>query len=208
MSTVPTQAPVYVEAGSPPSPVWIRVPAVMAPLSLVGGWLTAAQLQRSPAQASWATLSELAATYARHREVMTAAFAVTGGCLVVVALGLRSVADNGRLALAAAGVGVLIVSVAPLPKYAAVHSLAATAAFLALVLWPALGARPGAARTVDGRAATRATAVGGTLFVVLYAAPNLLGGFGIVERLIGGAGTVWMAVVAFDCSRRRRPECP
>jgi hypothetical protein len=182
------------------SPRWVRIPAAAAPVSLIGGWVVAAQLQQSPARARWGTISELAAEYARHREVMTAALAITGGCLVAVAFGLRSVADNGRVALGVCGVGVSVVSAAPLPAYAGFHSFAATVAFLSLALWPALGAQPGITRKVTAPVAARATGVGCLVFVLLYAAPFLLGGFGIGERLLSGGGMVWVCLVVFDCT--------
>ena len=205
MKTLPVGLPAPGSARR--TPRWVRVPAVVAPAVLIAGWIVAARLQRDPSRASWATISELAADYARHPEVMTSALAITGLSLIAVAVGLRSVTDSGRVTLGVAGAGVLIVALCPLPRFAGLHSLAAGVAFLALALWPALGARPGVAPKAAMPAAGRATAVGCVLFAVLYAAPNLLGGFGIVERLFSGLGTVWVAVVAFD-SVRARPVVP
>lgn len=186
------------------SPTWVRVPALLAPIALIGGWTVAAELQSSPAAASWATISELAAHYARHRAVMTVALLVTGACFAAIAVGLHSVRPAGRLALSVSGVGIVGVAVAPLPTHPALHSLSAFVAFAALVLWPACGMRGGGGRRIEPGAAGRATLAGAVLMIVLYAAPDLLGGFGVVERLLSGGGCLWLCLVVFDCTRACR----
>ena len=183
-------------------PAWVAIPGVLAPTSLIAGWLLAVALQPAPAKAVWATISDLAARYASRPEVMTVALIVTGVSLVAVAAGLVAARAAGRAALGVSGAGVLGVSATPLPDGYPAHSVFALVALSALSLWPCLGARDHAARRLGRGSATTATGVGLALLGVLYLMPSLLGGFGMVEKLLAGLELIWLALVVMECAWR------
>jgi len=183
-------------------PVWVVVPGVLAPVSLIGGWLLAVALQPDPTRAVWVTISDLAARYASRSYVMTAALSVTGVALVAVAAGLIAARAAGRVALAVSGLGVLGAAAAPLPDGYPAHSLFAFVALGSLSIWPCLGAREGAARRLGRDRATTVTGIGCALLAILYLVPSLLGGFGMVEKLVAGLELIWLALVVMECAWR------
>ncbi|MGW0507583.1 DUF998 domain-containing protein [Micromonospora sp. NPDC003241] len=122
-------------------PGWALVSAVAAPILLIGGWTLGAARQPGGFDQVTGTISALAAVGATDRWIMTVALAALGLCHCVTAAGLRPLAPAGRALLALGGVATLAVAVFPLPddgSGSVPHTLAATVAFGALALWPAL----------------------------------------------------------------------
>lgn len=119
---------------------WAFVSAAIAPVALVGGWSVAASRQTGY-EAAEETISALAQRGATDRWVMTAALVVVGVCHIVTALGLFGAHAAGRLVLGTGGVSTLLVAAFPLPATgsSAVHTVAASVAFLALAIWPSFG---------------------------------------------------------------------
>lgn len=169
------------------TPWWALASAALAPVALIGGWTAAAARQDGGFDPVAQTISALAATDADDRWLMTGGFVVVGCCHVVTALGLRSARPAGRWVLAGGGVGVLAVAALPEPMPA--HVPAATAAFAALSVWPALAAAP------DRRTGL---VVGGILTAGLIGFGLSLDGarVGLVERLLAGAQVLWPLAVA------------
>jgi hypothetical membrane protein len=193
-------------------PGWGVLPAVLAPVFLVGGWTLAAALQPPGYDPARETISALAGLAATQRAVMTTALAALGACYLATALALRPAGDAGRLLLAVGGLATGAVAAFPLPRVGSsdVHGLLAGIAFLALALWPAFAAR----RVSPMTRALRPPACALATLVLL----GLLGWFtaelygegqriGLAERVLAAAQALWpLAVVLaarrFDLSPR------
>ncbi|WP_327038139.1 DUF998 domain-containing protein [Micromonospora maris] len=175
-------------------PRWALASAVAAPILLIGGWTLGAARQPGGFDQVTDTISALAAVDATDRWIMTLGLAGLGLCHCVTAAGLRPLAPAGRALLALGGVGTLAVAAFPLPAGggdSVPHKLAATVAFGALALWPALAAPR--TTTTSGRARRRAPwaalTVGLALPVAWFVAELATGGerIGLAERVAAGA---------------------
>jgi hypothetical membrane protein len=176
------------------------VPAVLAPVVLVGGWTLAAAAQPSGYDSLRDTISALAAVGAPHREIMTVALALLGTAHILTAASLRPSAWPGRAVHALGGVATL--GVAAFPQSAegtsAVHATAATVAFVSLALWPLLAihrAGPPPFRARMGVAAAGTLSLLVVLFGVALATDRLIG---VAERSTAAAQALWpLVAVAF-----------
>jgi hypothetical membrane protein len=138
---------------------------------------------------------------ADERWLMTSALLGLGACHVVTALGLPA-AVPGRVLLALGGVATMLVAAFPLPASgdSTAHATAATAAFVALAVWPAAAWR----RDVPVPPALRPAVSIGAALVLLglvgwFAVSLSTGGrTGLAERVAAGAEAVWplLAVVS------------
>ncbi|MGH3546350.1 MAG: DUF998 domain-containing protein, partial [Mycobacteriales bacterium] len=99
---------------APFTPAWTLLPAVAAPVVLIGGWTLAAAVFPGPFDQLTQTISALAARDAPNRWLMTTVLAVVGVCYLLTAWGLREAAVPGRLLLAAGGVATCVVAAVPL----------------------------------------------------------------------------------------------
>ncbi|MDT0166582.1 DUF998 domain-containing protein [Actinotalea sp. AC32] len=175
------------------------VPAVLAPVALVGGWTLAAALQ--PAfDPVGETISALAATHARAPWVMGGALAVTGIAHMATALAVRRVRTPGRVVHAVGGAGTLAVALLPVDVAPAAHGAAAAVAFGALSLWPALAGRPGERGVLSVAVQRSAAGALVALLGVFVLALQDVGPFdasvtGLTERLLAAAQALWPAVV-------------
>ncbi|MFS0703611.1 DUF998 domain-containing protein [Cellulomonas sp. 179-A 9B4 NHS] len=153
-------------------PPWAVVPAVLAPVAMIGGWSVAAALQ--PAFDPVAeTISALAATTATAPAVMTAGLALTGAAHVVTALGTRALPRAGRLLHALGGVATVAVAALPVDRAPQAHGVAAAVAFGALALWPAAAWRRGTwTGGTDVRPSATTPAVGARASATGTAAPR------------------------------------
>ena len=195
-------------------PWWGLVSSVAAPVLLIGGWTVAAGLQPDTFDSVSDTISALAALDASDRWVMTAGLAGLGVCHVTTALALRPLARPGRLMLAVGGVATLLVAAFPLPadeSGSVPHTIAATVAFAALSVWPALGRRRhDGQRGVRMPAPARPAVALGAAAVLL----GLLGWFGaelaaedgrvgLSERAVAGAQSLWPLAAVLAIRRKR-----
>ena len=130
-------------------PRWAVASAVGAPVLLIGGWTLAEDRQPAGYSPVRDTISALAARGATDRWVMTSALAGLGACYVITAFGLRPARRAGRGVLAGGGVATLLVAVFPQPAHgnSVPHTVAATAAFISLGVWPMFAVRSAALRT-------------------------------------------------------------
>ncbi|NYT92564.1 DUF998 domain-containing protein [Salinispora sp. H7-4] len=130
-------------------PGWTVITALLAPLLLIGGAAFAATLQPCGFDQVSCSISQLAAHGASHRWVMTLFVVGSGLCVVLTAVGLRTVRMAGRLMLAFSGVATIAVAAFPdrwvdgRPAPMAVvnaHTVAGWLVFLAAALWPTFAA--------------------------------------------------------------------
>ncbi len=178
----------------PSDAAWVRVSTVLAPVLLVGGWTVAAAVQRTGFDQVSGTISALAARDADHRWIMTTALAGTGLCHLATAAGLRSAARAGRWVLALGGLATVGVAAFPLPGGdggSVPHTVAASLAFGALALWPALAARRGGHARV-GRLATVVLLGLVGWFAVELGGPRS----GLAERVAAAAQALYPAAAA------------
>lgn len=175
---------------------WVPVSAGVAPVALIGGWTLAAGCQGHDYSAVRDTISALAAHGATDRWIMTTALVVLGTCHLMTAAGLTEIGRPSRMVLGLGGVATLLVAARPQPD--AGHAPAATVAFLALALWPAVW-RPGAGvrlLVVRGLAVVVQLALLGWLVVALQADALV----GLSERVLAGTEALiplaFVAVVA------------
>ena len=200
---------------------WALIPAVAAPVALIGGWTLAAALRPERFDPVTQTISALAARGEPNRWVMTTALVVVGVSYLGTAVALRPAAPVGRLVLAVGGLATIGVAALPLPQVAAAvqhagsapesdpasaaHAAAAGAAFVALAVWPALAWRPGApAPVLTARAGAAASAV--LLCLVGWFAVELSEEgqqVGLTERLAAGAQALWPLAPVVASLRRR-----
>jgi hypothetical membrane protein len=170
---------------------------------LIGGWQLAAAWQPDGFDPVHQTISALAARGATEPWIMTTALAGVGVCHVVTAAGLRPVAVAGRLLFAAGGAATVVLAVFPQPVTgdSPMHVAAASVAFAALSLWPALAAGRGAE---PGRAVWL-SAAGGLLGLLGWFGIEFFAGsprIGLSERVLAGAQALW-PVAAVLLIRRR-----
>ena len=195
-------------------PRWALLPALTAPVALIGGWTLAAALRPDDFSSVSGTISALAAEGAPHREVMTAGLALLGLAHVGTAVALRQAATPGRVVLAVGGVASALVAVYPLPAGSGgsgAHAVAAGTGFAALSVWGALAARrtrssggPGIAWGLRrGPAFTASLVLLGLVgwFVAELAADS--GRVGLSARAAAGAQSLWPLMVVLSARRRR-----
>ena len=185
-------------------PWWALASAGAAPVLLIGGW-TLAQARQPPGYNSVRdTISALAARGATDRWVMTSALAGLGACHVVTAMGCRPARLRGRVVLGGGGVATVLVAAFPQPAHgnSVAHTVAATAAFIALSTWPALASR-GATSRAPLLASLPSVLVSGILLgLVVWFAAELHGGQrGLAERAAAGAQSLWPLAVVMTTRR-------
>lgn len=177
----------------------VLLPAVLAPIVLVGGWNLAASAQTDGFDSLRQSLSSLAALGASHREIMTWTFVLLGACHVGTAALLRSAAGRGRAVLAVGGIATAAVAAVPFSdeRDGLAHTVVAAVAFGALALWPLLAAREDGPRVLRARTQRLAAAVLGGLvlwFVVALSVDVLVG---LAERAAALAQALWPLAVAW-----------
>lgn len=171
--------------------------ATAAPLALVGGW-TLAQTRQPPSyDALRDTISALAAEGATDPWIMTAGLAVLGACHLATAAGLPEIGTAARAVLGFGGAATIAVAALPQPN--AGHVPAATGAFVALAVWPALSRL--APRRAGRLAAAGLIALLGWLAVDLRIETTL----GLSERALAAAEALCpLAFAALVIRRRHR----
>ncbi|WP_229074462.1 DUF998 domain-containing protein [Actinoplanes sp. DH11] len=189
-----------------------------APLLLIGGWLLAESRQPPGFDPITDPVSALAATDAATPAIMTVGFAGAALAYLTTAAALTEAARPGRLLLGLGGMALLAVAAFPISGAGtpAGHSIAAVACFVALAAWPAFGPasagalRPSAFGPGTAGALRRPTsAVAAVELFVLLAGMGvtaLTGGpFGLAERIVIAAESLWPLVVVLSLRVRARP---
>lgn len=194
----------------------VLLPALIAPVVLVGGWNLAASAQPDDYDSWRDSLSTLAAHGASHRGVMTGALIVLGLAHVLTALLIRLPARGGRVLHAVGGVATVAVALQPLGSETdgIGHGFAAAVAFVALALWPAFGIRDDGPPVLHARPMRAAAGVLALLVIWLGVAFALGELVGLAERVTAVAEALWPLVVAWMVREwgggggTRRPEAP
>ena len=179
--------------------------AVTAPVAL-GGGLALAQARQPPGYSAVRdTISALAARGAADRWIMTTALAVLGASHMVTALGLHPARRPGRIVLGAGGVATVAVAIFAQPSRgnSPAHTVAATAAFVALAAWP-LGATDRSSDMPLLRWPASIVASTVLLGSVAWFATELHGGHrGLAERTAAGLEALWPLVLVVTVRRKR-----
>ena len=192
---------------------WAALPAVLAPVAMIGGWAVAAGRQAS-FDPVLETISALAASTATAPWIMTAGLALTGVAHVGAAVALRGLPTPARAVHALGGLATAAVAALPVDLLPSAHGIAAGIGFGALSLWPALAARRGP--TPIRRGLTRRVALGTsavlTGLVLVFVAelqgltPDAGAWTGLAERAAAGAQslTPLLVMAALHRGRDRR----
>lgn len=187
-------------------PWWAVLSSACAPVLLIGGWQLAAARQRGGFDPVRQTISALAARGATEPWIMTTALAGVGVCHMITAAGLASAAVPGRMLLAVGGVATVSLAALPLPVTgdSPAHVAAASIAFSALSLWPALAARRGAQ---PGPAVWCSAATGLLGLLGWFGLDCFVEGprIGLSERVLAGAQALWPLAAVFLARRRPSP---
>lgn len=177
--------------------------AVVAPIVTIGSWFLG-PLMWAQFDSVRQTISALAARGAPSRWVQTTAFVVAGLCYVVTAVDVDMLAAPGRIVLAAGGLTLIGVALAPLPSpdgTSVAHSRVAGVHFLAMALWPAAGmlTAAGAPWLLTPSGAILSSAFLLLLLVVFFVNLNRdTRVVGLTERIVAGAMTAWPLVLVLS----------
>lgn len=187
---------------------WALFSAILAPLSLVAGWLVAGFLQRGHYDPARQTISVLAGHAASDRWIMTAGLYVLGASQILTAAGLSVGRRQARILLSIGGLAGIGVAMFPEPRHgsAAVHLVFATLSVSLLAVWPAtIGSRqPPRPRVLTTRGSILATAAFVGLLAWLYVAAHGGGALGIAERVDTAITASWPLVVVLAIRRHPR----
>jgi uncharacterized protein DUF998 len=176
---------------------WTIYSAAIAPVVLIGGWTLAGARQERPYNPWRQTISALAAHGATDRAIMTTGLFALGLCHLATAAGLVEAGLRARITLAVGGA--LTIAVAALPQPDGGHVPLATAAFVALALWPAFCTGP--LRAVAGRA-TAVLIVEVIWLAAATADTSLL--LGLAERVAAGSQALCPLIFALLIRSRGR----
>jgi hypothetical membrane protein len=184
-------------------PRWVLIPALAAPVVLIGGWTVGAWRQPSTYSPMRQTISALSQYGAQDRMIMTLCLAALGLSFVVMSFGFRAASLAGRIALALGGVAMTGAAIFPQPVHGSsnAHLTSAGFAFVLLAIWPALGARRDS-RALLNRQVSIVTSL--TLLILAGVFTLVLGSadVGLSERIMAGTEAVWpLAVIASLRSR-------
>jgi hypothetical membrane protein len=186
-----------------PIPWWAVASAGSAPVLLIGGVTIAGALQPAAYNPIRDTISALAAHGATDRWVMTTALAGLGACHVITAVGLRPARPGGRVVFGVGGAATVLVAAFPQPAHgnSVAHTVAATAAFIALALWPAFGAHRHSAAPLLRRWSSSVASAALLGLVVWFAAEIHGGQRGLAERAAASAQALWPLAVVITTRR-------
>ncbi len=191
-------------------PAWAALPALLAPVAMIGGWTLAAARQSS-FDPVLETISALAASTASDPWIMTAGLALTGVAHVGAAVALRGLPSPARAVHALGGLATAVVAALPVDVLPSAHGIAAGIGFGALALWPALASA--GARSPSGRGLSRSVALGTsavlTGLVLVFVAelqgltPDAGAATGLAERAAAGAQSLTPLLVMAAIRRGR-----
>jgi hypothetical membrane protein len=188
----------------------VLLSAILAPVSLVTGWLVAGFLQHGHYDPVRQTISVLAGHSASDRWIMTVGLYLLGTSQILTAVGLSGTRQRARILLAIGGLTGLGVAIFPQPPHgsAAVHLVFATLSVSLLAVWPATIGSRAASRphVLTVRGSVLATIVFLCLLAWLYAAGHGGGALGIAERIDTAIENSWPLVVIVAIRRHAARE--
>ena len=183
---------------------WTLASAVLAPVSLVAGWLIAGFVQHGHYNPVRQTISVLAGHSASDRWIMTMGLYLVGTFQIVTAAGLSIGRPRARILLALGGMTGLGVAIFPQPAHgsAGVHLVFATLSVSLLALWPATLASAGSGpHVLSMRGSVLTTALFLVLLAWLFAAAHGAGALGIAERVDTAIENAWPLVIVLAVRR-------
>jgi Protein of unknown function (DUF998) len=124
---------------------------VLAPVSLMAGWVVADVFQPASYSPVRQTVSVLAGRAGTDRWIMTSALFVVGACYLVTAAGLAEVRASARALLVVAGVASLGIAASPEPAQGSTPQHLAWTALgeITIAIWPVFLARRTSRRPAD-----------------------------------------------------------
>ena len=191
-------------------PGWVLLTAILAPASLIVGWVVAGLVQRQEYDPVQQTISVLAGHSASDRWIMTVGLYVVATSQILTAAGLSFGPLRARVVLAVGGVMGLGVAIFPQPPHgtAATHLVFATLSICLLAVWPAAIAsrEPSHPRILSIRGSMLATAGLLALLAWVFVAGHGGGALGIAERVDTAVGNAWPLVVILAIRRHSARE--
>jgi hypothetical membrane protein len=188
---------------------WAVCSAIMPPVALVAGWLSAGLVQRGHYDPAQQTISVLAGHAASDRWIMTAALYLVGLGQILTSIGMSGGRPPARVVLAIGGVAGVGVALFPQPQHgsAVAHLVFATLSVSLLAIWPATmgAAGPTRPRVLTTRGSLAVTGVFLALLAWLYAAAHGGGALGIAERVDTAIECSWPLVVVLAIRRGTAP---
>jgi len=183
-------------------PWWGVVSSVLAPLILIGGWTTAADLQPHPFDEVRRSISALGAVGMPYGWVIAVALIGVGVCHAATGLALRPAAEPGRILLIIGGISSVLIGLNPQGQYSGSlpHEAFSLIGVVVMTIWPVAAIRrdPGAPFGLRPAAAYATTAI--TLVVLLWFTIELFNGaqLGLAERTVTADQSLWPLVVVLS----------
>ena len=183
-------------------PWWGVVSSVLAPLILIGGWTTAADLQPHPFDEVRRSISALGAVGMPYGWVIAVALIGVGVCHAATGLALRPAAEPGRILLISGGISSVLIGLNPQGQYSGSlpHEAFSLIGVVVMTIWPVAAIRrdPGAPFGLRPAAAYATTAI--TLVVLLWFTIELFNGaqLGLAERTVTADQSLWPLVVVLS----------
>jgi hypothetical protein len=194
-------------------PWWGVVSSVLAPVLLIGGWTTAADLQPVPFNSISRSISALASQGMPYRWLITVALLGVGACHMATGLALRPAAEAGRVMLIFGGLSGMLIAANPQHSHTGSlpHEIFSVAGAVLMTLWPVAAIRqhPGAPSALRPPAAWAYGLF--TLGLLLWFSAELFNGsaLGLAERVITADQSLWPLIVVISVLvARRRPVLP
>ena len=175
---------------------------MLAPLILIGGWTTAADLQPHPFDEVRRSISALGAVGMPYGWVIAVALIGVGVCHAATGLALRPAAEPGRILLIIGGISSVLIGLNPQGQYSGSlpHEAFSLIGVVVMTIWPVAAIRrdPGAPFGLRPAAAYATTAI--TLVVLLWFTIELFNGaqLGLAERTVTADQSLWPLVVVLS----------
>jgi hypothetical membrane protein len=175
---------------------------MLAPVILIGGWTTAADLQPVPFDAVQRSISALGAVGMPYRWVIAVVLLGVGACHATTGIALRSAAEPGRALLVIGGICSILIAVNPQPRQGGslAHEAFSLVGVVVMTLWPVaairrepaapFGLRPGAALAITGVTLT----IEAWFVLELFHGPEL----GLAERTVTADQSIWPLLVVMS----------
>jgi hypothetical membrane protein len=191
-------------------PWWGVVSSVLAPVLLIGGWETAADLQPVPFNAISRSISALAAQGMPYRWLITIALLGVGACHIVTGIALRPAAEAGRIMLIFGGVAGMLIAANPQHSHSGslLHEIFSFIGVVLMTIWPVASMRHEPGTPYALRPAVAWTSALLTLCLVVWFTAELFGGseLGLAERAVTADQSLWpLVVVVSILVARARP---
>jgi len=183
-------------------PWWGIVSSVLAPLILIVGWTTAADLQPHPFDAVRRSISALGAVGMPYRWVIAITLVGVGVCHVATGLALKAAAEPGRILLVIGGISSVLIGLNPQGQYSGSlpHEAFSLIGVVVMTIWPVAASRRDLGAPVGLRPAAAYATTAVTLVVLLWFTLELFNGsqLGLAERTVTADQSIWPLIVVLS----------